>query len=247
MKENMKTLNKNSLIVSLLMSLVLTTACAQSDQSATIKKLIGPKLGAEVKVDSVTKTPYSGLYEVKVGGDIFYTDEKANYLILGNVIDLKSKTNLTKIRVEEVNKVKLSEMPLDLAIKQVKGDGKRELVIFEDPNCGYCKKLRHELQKLNNVTIYTFMYDILSADSAVKSKNVWCSKDPVTAWNDMMVDGKAPPDAPATCMTNPHDKILELGKQLHITGTPTIFFKDGSRIPGYVDLAKIEEKLASIK
>jgi len=229
------------------MSLILTTACAQSDQSAAVKKMIGSKLGADAKVESVTKTPYADLYEVQVGGDIIYTDAKANYLFVGNVIDLKTKQNLTKTKVDALNKMKISDMPLDLAIKQVKGNGKREIAIFEDPNCGYCKKLRTELQKLDNVTIYTFMYDILSEDSAVKSKNVWCSGDPSTAWDDLMVNGKKAPDAPATCMTNPHQKILELGAKLHITGTPTIFFKDGSRIPGYVDLPAIEKKLASIQ
>jgi thiol:disulfide interchange protein DsbC len=243
----MKTFKTSSLVGSLFMSLVLTTACAQSDKSETVKKLVGPKLGAEVKIDSVTKTPYSGLYEIKIGGDIFYTDEKADYLFLGNVIELKTKKNLTKARIDAINNMKISDMPLDLAIKQVKGNGKRELAIFEDPNCGYCKKLRKELQKLDNVTIYTFMYDILSPDSAVKSKNVWCSGDAVKAWTDLMVDGKPAPDAPATCMTNPHEKILALGAKLHITGTPTIFFKDGTRIPGYVELKAIEEKLDSIK
>jgi thiol:disulfide interchange protein DsbC len=227
--------------------LVMTTACAQSDKSEAVKKLVGPKLGADVTVDSVTKTPYSGLYEIKIGGDIFYTDEKANYLFLGNVIDLKTKKNLTKDRIDDINKVDISKLPLELAIKQVKGNGKRQLVIFEDANCGYCKKLRKELQKLDNVTIYTFMYDILSPDSAVKSRNVWCSGDPATAWNELMVNGKSAPDAPATCMTDPHEKVLKLGQELRITGTPTIFYKDGTRTPGYVDIAKIEEKLASIK
>lgn len=243
----MKLFNKKSWVGSLLMSLVLTAACAQSDQSATIKKLIGPKLGNDVKINSVTKTPYAGLYEVQIGGDIFYTDEKANYLFLGNVMDLKTKKNLTKDRVDALNAKKISDMPLELAFKEVKGNGKREIAIFEDPNCGYCKKMRKELQKVDNITIYTFMYDILSPDSAVKSKNVWCSAEPAKAWNELMVNGNPPPDAPSTCMTNPHEKILAVGRDLNITGTPTIFFKDGSRIPGYVDAAALEKKLDSIK
>lgn len=243
----MKSFKKNSLVGSLFMSLVLTTAVAQSDQSAVVKKLIEPKLGNDTKVVSVTKTPYSGLYEVQVGGDVLYTDEKANYLFLGNIIDLKTKKNLTKDRVDLLNNMKISAMPLELAIRQVKGNGKREIAVFEDPNCGYCKKFRKELDKINNVTIYTFMYNILSEDSAVKSKNVWCSEDQSKAWHDLMVDGKPAPTAPATCMTNPHDKILALGAKLHITGTPTIFFKDGSRIPGYIDAAALEKKLDSIK
>lgn len=244
----MKTFKKSSvMVVGLLMSLICTIASAQTDQTETIKKLVTPKLGKDVKVDSVTKTPYLGLYEVRVGGDIVYTDDKVNYLFVGNIIDLKTQKNLTKAKLDLINNMKISDMPLDLAIKQVKGDGKRIIAIFEDPNCGYCKRFDKELEKVKNITIYTFMYNILSENSAVKSKNVWCSGDPVTAWNDMMVNGKEPPAAPATCMTNPNQQILELGKKLNITGTPTIFFKDGSRVPGYIDAAALEEKLAAIK
>jgi thiol:disulfide interchange protein DsbC len=195
----------------------------------------------------VIKTPYSGLYEVQVGGDIFYTDEKAQYLFVGNVMDLKTQKNLTKAKLDVLNKMKISDMPLNLAIKQVKGNGKREIAVFEDPNCGYCKRLRKELERVDNITIYTFMYNILSEDSAIKSKNVWCSTDQSKAWDDLMVNGKPAPDAPATCMSNPHEQILAFGAKLHITGTPTIFFKDGSRIPGFANAAALEKKLDSIK
>lgn len=244
----MITIKKCGLVVcGLFMGLMLTTAWAETAQEAAVKKLVEPKLGKDAKVDLVTKSPYFGLYEVQAGDDIFYTDDKATYLFVGNVIDLKTHKNLTKEKVDKLNNVKIADMPLELAFKQVKGNGKREIAVFEDPNCGYCKKLRKELLKIDNITIYTFMYDILSEDSAVKSKNVWCSGDPATAWNELMVDGKAPPDAPAACMTSPHKQILELGTKLHIRGTPAIFFKDGSRIAGYVDVAAIEEKLKSIK
>lgn len=231
----------------LLMGLILTTAWAQTDQEAAVKKLVEPKLGKDAKVNSVTKSPYFGLYEVQAGDDILYTDEKATYLFVGNIIDLKTQKNLTKEKVDKLNSMKIADMPLELAFKQVKGNGKREIAVFEDPNCGYCKKLRKELVKMDNITIYTFMYNILSEDSATKSKNVWCSGDPAKAWNDLMVNGKAPPDAPGACMTNPHKQILELGAKLHIRGTPAIFFKDGSRIAGYVDAAAIDEKLKTMK
>lgn len=237
--------NVTVVISSLLMSLILTTACAQTDQEAAVKKLVEPQLGAGVKVDSVKKTAYSGMYEVMVGDDVFYTDEKAQYLFVGSVVELKSHKNLTKARLEGLNSAKISELPLNLAIKQVRGNGKRVVAVFEDPNCGYCKRLRKELQKIDNVTVYTFMYDILSEDSEIKSRNVWCSADPAKAWNDWMLNGKAAADAPASCMTNPHKDILALGSKLHINGTPAIFFEDGSRIPGFVDAAAIEEKLGA--
>lgn len=247
----MKIVKKNGLAISslcsLFISLILTTACAQADQSAAIKKMIEPKLGNGVKVDSVAKTPYSGLYEVQVGNDIFYTDEKAHYLFVGNVMNLDTHQNLTKAKVDKISRVKLTELPLELALKQVNGNGKRVIAVFEDPNCGYCKRLRKVLQGVDNLTIYTFMYDILSEDSAAKSKNVWCSADPAKAWNDLMLSGKVPPNAPLSCTTSPHDKILALGAKLHVNATPAIFFEDGSRIPGYIDAAALEKKLATIK
>ena len=236
-----------TLSTTLLLSAVLTSACAQSDSEAALKKLIEPKLGEGVKVTSVAKTPYSGLYEVVVEDDIFYTDAKAQYIFVGNVIDLKSHKNLTRAKLEGMNSVKFKDMPIELALKQVSGNGKRVIAIFEDPNCIYCKRIRKELAKIDNVTIYTFMYDILSEDSAVKSKNVWCSADPAAAWTDWMTKGKVPAAAPATCTNEPHQKILELGAKLKINGTPALFFEDGSRIPGFVDAAAIEEKLKSIK
>lgn len=224
-------------------TLLLTTACAQADQSDAVKKLIEPKLGNNVKVDAIKKTTYAGLYEIQVGEDIYYTDEKAQFLFVGNIMDMNTHKNLTKERLDGLNAVKFTDLPMQLAFKTVKGNGKRVIAVFEDPNCSYCKRLRKALQSVDNITIYTFMYDILSDDSAVKSRNVWCSANPSQAWTDWMVNGKPAPDAPASCISNPHDKIMALGAKLHINGTPAIFFEDGSRVPGYIDAAAIEEKL----
>jgi thiol:disulfide interchange protein DsbC len=171
------------------------------------------------------------LFEVRVGGDIIYTDEKAQFLFVGNVVDAKSGTNYTRNRVEELNKIKFSDLPLDSALKMVKGDGKRVIAVFEDPNCGYCKRFRKTLASLDNVTVYTFMYNILSEDSVAKSKNIWCSSDRNKAWDEWMLNGKMPTaTAPANCVT-PHDKVYALGRKLN-NGTPAVFFTDGTRIPG---------------
>lgn len=219
---------------------------AQTPQEAAVKKLVEPKLGDGVKVDSVTKTPYAGLFEVRVGSDILYTDEKAQYLFLGSVIDAQSSTDLTKQRTDELSKVKFSDLPLELALKSVTGNGKRVIAIFEDPNCGYCKRFRKTLQGVENLTVYTFMYNILSDDSTVKSKNIWCSADKSKAWDEWMLNNKAAPTAAANC-NMPNDKILALGKKLRVTGTPTIIFADGSRLPGAVDAKAMEAKFASLK
>lgn len=233
--------------LSLALGLLATSVTlAQTPQELAIKKLVEPRLGEGTKVDSVTKTPYAGLYEVRVGSDVLYTDEKAQYLFLGNVIDAQTSTDLTKLRTDELSKVKFSDLPLDIALKSVTGNGKRVIAIFEDPNCGYCKRFRKTLQGVENLTVYTYMYNILSDDSLVKSKNIWCSADKNKAWDDWMLNGKAAPTAIGNCAM-PNDRILALGKKLRVTGTPTIIFTDGSRLPGAVDVKALEAKFASLK
>lgn len=233
-------------ILVMMLSMVSVFAVAQTPQEAAIKKLIEPRLGEGVKVDSVTKTPYAGLFEVRIGSEVLYTDEKAQYIFVGNVIDAQNQTNYTKLRTDDLSKIKFADLPFDSALKMVKGDGKRVMAIFEDPNCGYCKRFRKTLHGMDNITVYTFMYNILSDDSAVKSKNIWCSVDKNKAWDEWMLNGKVAATAAANCAT-PNDKISALGQKMRITGTPTIFFTDGSRLPGAVDVKALETKWASIK
>ncbi|VXB57717.1 DsbC family protein [Massilia sp. 9I] len=234
--------------VAVLLATGLLASCveAQNTTEATIKKALEPRLGG-AKIEAIRETPYGGLYEVRVAGDILYTDKKGEYLFIGHVYDTKTSTNLTRSRVDEINKIKFTDLPFEMALKQVKGNGKRQIAVFEDPNCGYCKRLRQTtLKEIDNVTIYTFMYNILSEDSFVKSKNIWCAADRVKAWDDWMINGKLPPTAPAAC-ESPNDKVLALGQKLRIQGTPAIFFTDGSRIPGAIDLKGLEAKLDSLK
>jgi thiol:disulfide interchange protein DsbC len=239
-------MNMKRIIVAALLGLSALTASAEATQEATIKKLVEQRLGDGTKVDSITKTPYSGMYEVRIGTDILYTDAKVDYLFIGRVLDAKTHQDYTKARVDELSKIKFTDLPLDAALKTVKGNGKRVIAVFEDPNCGYCKRFRHTIAEMDNVIVYTFMYNILAEDSAVKSKNIWCSADKAKAWDDWMLNGKAAPAAPANCAT-PNDKVYELGRKLKITGTPTIFFTDGTRIPGAIDAKALEDKLSSIK
>lgn len=222
-------------------------AKAQAAIEANIKKVIEPRLGDGVKIDEVRKTPYAGLYEIRAAGDILYTDDKGDFIIVGNVFNAKTSENLTKARLDEVNKIKWSDLPLEHALKLVKGDGKRVMAIFEDPNCGYCKRFRATtLQELDNVTVYTFMLNILSEDSIAKSRNIWCSPDRNKAWDEWMLENKLPAAAPADCK-NPHEEVAALGRKYRISGTPAIFFADGTRIPGAVDVKTIEAKFAAIK
>jgi thiol:disulfide interchange protein DsbC len=237
--------------LALTLAAVLAAGCVEAQSpaqvEANIKKAIEPRIGPGVKIDSVKETPYAGLYEVRAAGDILYTDKKGEYLIIGHVYNAKTAQDLTKDRLDEINKIKFSDLPFDSALKLVKGDGKRVIAVFEDPNCGYCKRFRQTtLKEIDNITVYTFMYNILSEDSFTKSKNIWCAPDRNKAWDDWMVSGKPAPVAPAAC-NSPNDKVLELGQKLRIQGTPAIFFTDGSRIPGAIDTKGLEAKLASIK
>ena len=222
----------------------LFVATANADEG-DIKKAMEAKLGA--KVESVAKSGYLGLYEVYSEGNILYTDEKMTAFIAGGqLIDGKTMKNVTEERMRKLTAIKFSELPLDRAIKQVRGDGKRVLATFEDPNCGYCKRLAKDLLKLDNVTIYTFLYPILSEDSIRKSKQIWCSADRAKAWNDWMVEGRAPAGKD-DCDTAAITKNQEYGRRLGISGTPTMFFADGERVPGAMPLAKIEQKLGQLK
>ncbi|MGV7210721.1 DsbC family protein [Oxalobacteraceae bacterium A2-2] len=234
-------------VLLLLSALMASCVGAETPTEETIKKLVEPRLGDGAKIDSVKETPYGGLYEIRVGGDILYADKTGTYLFSGNIYNLKTNANLTKDRIDEINKIKFSDLPLNQAMKTVKGNGKRVIAIFEDPNCGYCKRFRQTtLKELDNVTVYTFMYNILAEDSFTKSKNIWCAPDRNKAWDDWMVSGKPAPVAPANCAT-PNEQVLELGRKLRITGTPSIFFADGSRVPGAIDLKSLEDKLATVK
>lgn len=230
-----------------MLSLTLAAAFASlavADE-ADIKKAMEARLGA--KVESVSKSGYLGLYEVYADGAIFYTDDKVSAIVVGGqMIDAKSMKNVTDERMKKLTAIRFSDLPLDRAIKQVRGDGKRVLATFEDPNCGYCKRLAKELLKLDNVTVYVFLYPILSEDSVRKSKQIWCAADRSKAWNDWMIDGKAPAGR-EDCDTSAVTKNQEFGRKLNISGTPTIFFADGERVPGAVPLARIEQKLNQVK
>jgi thiol:disulfide interchange protein DsbC len=225
-----------------------TNAGKAGDIEAFIKKQFEARLARDgQKIDSVTKTPYGGLYEIRVGSDIFYTDAKAKYVFVGRVMNADTQEDYTKARVDDLSKISFADLPLDSALKTVKGNGKRVIAVFEDPNCGYCKRFWQTLQGVDNVTVYTFMYNILAEDSSVKSKNIWCSADRAKAWEDWMINAKAAAPAPESCTANPNEKIFQLGQKLRISGTPTIFFADGTRVPGAIDGKALEGKFATVK
>ena len=236
---------KRVLVLAALLSALPALAQGVEDK---IKKLLQQRLGEGTQVESVAKTPYNGLYEVRVGNEIIYSDVEAKYVFIGRILDTETSRDLTQARLDEINRIRFTDLPLDLAVKSVKGTGKRVIAVFEDPNCGYCKRFRKTLADTKDITVYTFLYPILSDDSRTKVKNVLCSSDKAKVWDDWMVNGKTPAAAPEACNPNASvDKVVELGKKLKVTGTPTIFFTDGSRVPGAIDSKTLESRLASIK
>ena len=207
---------------------------------ASVKKAIEAKLGG--KVNSVKKTPYLGLYEIYGDGQIFYTDEKITAILTGSLIDGKTMKNVTAERMQKLAAINFSELPLDLAIKQVRGDGKRVLATFEDPNCGYCKRFEADLKKIDNVTVSIFLIPILGEDSVEKSKNIWCSKDRAATWQAWMLNHQTP--AAAQCDTSALERNLAFAQKYRINGTPAVFFSDGTRVPGAMQAQEIEAMLA---
>jgi thiol:disulfide interchange protein DsbC len=214
----------------------------ETTDEARVHKLVEPRMGSNVKVDAVSKTAYGGLYEVRSGGDIFYTDANARYMFVGKVVDLGTLQDLTRARADELAAIRFTDLPLEMAIKTVRGKGQRVMAVFEDPNCPYCRKLHETLRQVDNVTVYTFLLNILSDDSAAKAKNIWCASDRSQAWQQWIQDAKPAPGAPAACPT-PNEQVLALGRKLHVQGTPTIYFADGSRSGSGFDAATLEARL----
>lgn len=225
---------------------LLVTSVSLWAQDANLKKTLAERLPSLPKIEEVSKTPMPGLFEIRVqGNEIFYSDAKGDFLIQGALIDTKQKRNLTEERNDKLSAIPFDSLPLKYAFTQVKGNGKRKLVVFADPNCGYCKRFERDLQKIDNVTIYHLMYPVLGEDSKVKSRNIACAKDRAKTWNDWMMQGVTPP---AVACDNHHiEVIVEFGKKNRITGTPTIFVADGTRVPGAIESAQIEALLNSVK
>lgn len=197
------------------------------------------------KVESIVKTSYAGLYEVFMGGQIVYTDEKLTFLIAeGRLVDPKSKKDITGERLEELTKVDFNSLPLDQAIKVVKGNGSRKLVVFSDVDCPYCKQLeRKELTNITDVTIYTFLYPIeqLHPDAANKSKSIWCAPNRTKAWNDWILNNQLPAST-GNCDV-PLERVGELARKAGVVSTPTLIFADGKRVLGAQPYKEIEKYL----
>ncbi|HKQ24498.1 MAG TPA: DsbC family protein [Burkholderiales bacterium] len=236
--------------LTILLSTILLIAGVACADEADIRSGIAKKF-PKASVESVTKTSHLGLYEVVVDGQVIYTDEKFSLLIDGSIIETSSMTNITAVRQQELEESKLKklafpfeQLPFEMAFKKVKGDGSRKIAVFSDPDCPYCKRLEKSFTKLDNVTIHIFLYPLkeLHPKATDVARAIWCSPDRVKVWDDYMLRGVAPKSA-GNC-DNPVDKIVEFGQSKRISGTPTLFFADGKRVPGAIPIEQIEDILA---
>lgn len=228
-----------NIVQGLLLAVTLASAAAFADE-ASVRKALQARFPDD-KVISVTRTPYLGLYEIVIGNQLVYTDEKANYLFVGNVLDAKTLQDLTEQRVRKLNATRFESLPLDLAMKAVKGDGKRVFAIFSDPRCPYCKRLEKTMTEVTDVTVYTFLYPILSGSEPI-ARAVWCASDRLKAWDDLMLREIQPRAAAAGCDT-PIAKVMALGQQMRVNGTPTLVFASGRIVSGAIPLAELEKYL----
>lgn len=212
-------------------------------QLKALQQKLAQRLPTLPPVESARTTPMSGLIELKVGNSVFYSDATGDYLIEGHMLETRTRRDLTAERLEDINRVAFDTFPFQDAIVWKNGTGKRRLVVFADPNCGYCKQLERELQKVKDITVYTLLIPILGADSRAKSESIWCMKDRTGAWLDWMIDNKAPARAFGKCAT-PMQRNLALAQRLGVNGTPAMFFEDGTRLAAAAPLATIEQRLS---
>lgn len=208
-----------------------------------LKKTLQEKV-PQLPIESISKSPLPGFYEVVANGTIFYADEKGQYLILPErVLDLDAKKDILEERMLKLTGIRFDALPLDLAFKNVKGNGKRKLAVFSDPDCPYCRRLEQDLTKLNDVTVYTFLLPIeqLHPDASAKARAVWCSADRQKTWNELMLNNVAP--AGTKACENPLDKIAAFAQQKRINATPTMFLADGTRVSGAKSAGDIDRLL----
>jgi len=227
--------------LSLALTICSLSAMAETDLESVKKELA--KKYPDLVTERITKAGYGELYEVFSRGEIIYTDSKVTFLLLGTLVDAATRANVSEERLQKLTAINFSELPFNQAIKLVRGNGSRKMAIFEDPNCGYCKRFEQDVNTLENITAYIFVYPILAQDSVDKSKAIWCSPDRLKAWQDTMLRER-PPSSKGTC-ENPIEKNVALGQKLRVNGTPMTIFEDGERISGALPKDRIEAKLVA--
>lgn len=227
-----------------MLSAMYAAVLPAADVAVDLQKRLAERF-PDIKVERVGPSILPGLYEVVTPSEIVYSDAEGDHLVLGQIVDVKTRENLTQRRWNEINKVDFNSLPFQQAIKIVKGQGRRKVAIFEDPFCPYCRELEGSLQGLDDVTLYIFLYPLegLHPGATEAARDIWCASDSAAAWSNWMLNKKAPPVA--ACKETPIESLAAVGDKLRINSTPTMFFPDGSRIPGAIAADKLESKIAA--
>ena len=230
-------------LTALLTFLVATWVSADEAQ---IRKALEPKLGG-ARIEGIQPAPVAGLWEVRIRTDsgmrLLYTDPTGSYVIDGSIYELRTNRDLTEERLRKLNAVKFDSLPLDLAVKVQRGNGKRVLAMFSDPYCPACRQFERALAQIDDITVYVFMYPVIRPESADHSRAVWCSPDRVKAWLELAAAPRPKvPEAPPSC-ANPVDKVLETGRKLGVNSTPTLFLANGERLSGGLAAADLKDLL----
>lgn len=216
---------------------------AETADETKVESLVKSHFGEDKKIESVKKTPYLGLYEIQIDRHVIYTDSNAQYYFIGHIFNPQEKSDYTADANEGSGKIDFSKLPFEFAITTVHGKGERKIAIFEDPNCGYCRKYQSTLRSLQNVTIYTFLFNVIAPDSSVISRDIWCAPNNAAAWDDWMTANRLPRPADTKCVA-PNEQVFDLGRKLDIGGTPTTIFPDGTRVMGFLDKKAIQRELS---
>ena len=243
----MPTLLNRPLLRAAAAAVMVLAAAGVFAQEAAIRKNLAERLPQLPKIDDITKTAIPGIFEVRFGGtQILYSDATGDHIFAnGSLIDTKSRTDLTEARIDKLTAIDFDKLPIKDSLVITQGTGARKMAVFVDPNCGYCKRFERDLTTIKDVTIYTFLMPILGPDSTAKSRDIWCAKDASKAWRAFMVDGVQPPKASASCDATVLERNLELSKKYRITGTPALVFEDGTRKPGALPAAQVEQQLVA--
>jgi thiol:disulfide interchange protein DsbC len=233
--------------VSILVTSMVLSCPAWADEVQLRKNLLERFASKISSIDEVKKTPVPGLYEVRIGSNIFYSDEDGHHIIEGQMIDTEAGVNLTEVRISGLTAFDFAKLPFKDAVVWKSGNGAQRLAVFSDPHCTYCKGLEVELQKLKNVTVYTFLIPVLGPESDEKAKNIWCAKNKTDTWLGWMLKNQVPGAADASCDASAIERNLTLAQKHRVKGTPAIVFSDNSRVPGAMSAAEIEKRLSTLK
>ncbi|MGE0096792.1 MAG: DsbC family protein [Hydrogenophaga sp.] len=234
------------LLKTLLIAAFAALSLSAQAQEAAIRKNLAERLPNLPAIEEVTKTPFPGVWEVRLAGNrLLYSDNSGNYIFQGALIDTRNRINLTEVRVEQLTAIDYKDLPLKDSFKLVKGKGTRQIAVFEDPNCSYCKRLHRELAKIDDVTVHVFLIPVLGDDSVDKTQRIWCARDKAKTYTSWMLNNQ-PPEA-ASCDTTAIERNSKLASEHGINGTPTLFFTNDKRVPGFIPAERIEAMLKEAK